>query len=77
MTADPVCTDPDKYQVIFENDRVRVLEVTMEPGARPGTADELASQLACVRTANDWTAARAREWWDTHRPVTGRISIPH
>ena len=34
MAADPVCTDPDKYQVIFENDRVRVLEYRDLPGGR-------------------------------------------
>jgi quercetin dioxygenase-like cupin family protein len=32
MTADPVRTDPDKYQVIFENGRVRVLEYRDLPG---------------------------------------------
>src|SRR5579875_3866419 len=32
MAADPVRTDPDKYQVIFENDRVRVLEYRDLPG---------------------------------------------
>jgi hypothetical protein len=32
--ADPVCTDPDKYQVIFENDRVRVLEYRDLPGGK-------------------------------------------
>jgi beta-alanine degradation protein BauB len=34
MTADPVCTDADKYQVIFENDRVRVLEYRDLPGRK-------------------------------------------
>ena len=34
MTADPVCTDPDKYQVIFENERVRVLEYRDLPGGK-------------------------------------------
>lgn len=29
---DPTVTDPDKYKVIFENDRVRVLEYRDEPG---------------------------------------------
>jgi beta-alanine degradation protein BauB len=29
---DPVCTDPDKYQIVFENDRVRVLEYCDRPG---------------------------------------------
>lgn len=32
--ADPTVTDPDKYKVIFENDRVRVLEYLDEPGQR-------------------------------------------
>jgi len=30
--ADPTSTDPDKYKVIFENERVRVLEYHDEPG---------------------------------------------
>ena len=30
--ADPTGTDPDKYKVIFENERVRVLEYRDEPG---------------------------------------------
>ena len=32
--ADPTTTDPDKYQVIFENERVRVLEYRDDPGQR-------------------------------------------
>ena len=32
--ADPTQTDPDKYKVVFENDRVRVLEYRDEPGER-------------------------------------------
>ena len=32
MAADPTQTDPDKYKVIFENDRVRVLEYKDKPG---------------------------------------------
>jgi hypothetical protein len=31
---DPTVTDPDKYSVVFENDRVRVLEYRDEPGAQ-------------------------------------------
>jgi quercetin dioxygenase-like cupin family protein len=31
---DPVVTDPDKYTVVFENDRVRVLEYRDQPGQR-------------------------------------------
>jgi hypothetical protein len=32
--SDPTLTDPDKYRVVFENDRVRVLEYRDDPGAR-------------------------------------------
>ena len=32
--SDPTQTDPDKYAVIFENERVRVLEYHDTPGAR-------------------------------------------
>ncbi len=34
MSADPTQTDPDKYKVILENDRVRVLEYKDKPGDR-------------------------------------------
>jgi hypothetical protein len=32
--SDPTITDPDKYKVVFENDRVRVLEYRDQPGQR-------------------------------------------
>jgi len=34
MSLDPVETNPAHYRVIFENERVRVLEYTDEPGQR-------------------------------------------
>jgi quercetin dioxygenase-like cupin family protein len=34
MNLDPVETNPDHYTVVFENDRVRVLEYTDKPGDR-------------------------------------------
>ena len=34
MDADPATTNPDHYKVVFENDRVRVLEYTDRPGDR-------------------------------------------
>lgn len=34
MELDPVTTNPDLYRVLFENDRVRVLEYRDEPGDR-------------------------------------------
>ncbi|MCC9195360.1 cytoplasmic protein [Arthrobacter sp. zg-Y820] len=34
MTSDPVESNPDHYRVIFENERVRVLEYRDAPGQR-------------------------------------------
>jgi hypothetical protein len=34
MTRDPVETNPDHYSVVFENERVRVLEYRDHPGVR-------------------------------------------
>jgi hypothetical protein len=34
VAGDPTETDPDKYRVVFENDRVRVLEYRDRPGDR-------------------------------------------
>lgn len=34
MSSDPCVTDPDKYQVVLENDSVRVLEYRDRPGDR-------------------------------------------
>lgn len=37
--ADPTVTDPDKYRVVFENTRVRVLEYRDQPGQRTSPHD--------------------------------------
>lgn len=34
MTDDPTTTNPDLYTIVFENDRVRVLEYVDRPGDR-------------------------------------------
>jgi beta-alanine degradation protein BauB len=34
MSLDPVDTNPEHYRVVFENERVRVLEYTDTPGDR-------------------------------------------
>ena len=36
---DPTDTDPDKYKVVFENERVRVLEYRDDPGAKTSPHD--------------------------------------
>ena len=34
MSPDPVATNPEHYRVVFENERVRILEYTDQPGER-------------------------------------------
>lgn len=34
MSLDPVSSNPEHYKVVFENERVRVLEYTDQPGDR-------------------------------------------
>lgn len=34
MAADPITSNPDLYKVVFENERVRVLEYRDQPGAK-------------------------------------------
>ena len=34
MSLDPVISNPNHYHLVFENDRVRVLEYTDQPGER-------------------------------------------
>jgi beta-alanine degradation protein BauB len=34
MSFDPIATNPDSYRLVFENDRVRVLEYVDQPGDR-------------------------------------------
>lgn len=52
MTQDPAVTNPELYKVIFENDRVRVLEYTDKPGdktALHGHPDSVMFTLSSFR----------------------------
>jgi len=48
--ADPTATDPDKYKVVFENERVRVLEYRDEPGAKTSPHDHPDSVMVTLST---------------------------
>jgi len=41
-----------------------------DPGRRPQTAEDLDALLGAVEVMRPWTPGRAREWWDSHHPVT-------
>jgi hypothetical protein len=72
MAADPVCTDPDKYQVIFENDRVRVLEYRDLPGGKtlPHQHPDSVMYTLSVSSAGCTSArARAMSSWNRAAPT--------
>jgi quercetin dioxygenase-like cupin family protein len=48
MLADPTVTDPDKYKVVFENDRVRVLEYRDQPGEQTSPHDHPESVMVTL-----------------------------
>ena len=49
VSADPTQSDPDKYKVIFENDRVRVLEYKDKPGDQPSRLPTAIPTASCTR----------------------------
>jgi hypothetical protein len=50
VTLDPVATNPDHYTVVFENDRVRVLEYLDHPGHRTTPHDHPDSVMYTLST---------------------------
>lgn len=90
--ADPIETDPDKYIVVFENDRVRVLEYRDEPGGRTSPHDHGDSVMVTLTgfdrrvshgaRSRDVTLRAGEARWrggSTRRRMRGRTSAarPH
>ncbi len=50
MSLDPALTNPDHYKVIFENDRVRVLEYLDQPGHKTTPHDHPDSVMYTLST---------------------------
>jgi quercetin dioxygenase-like cupin family protein len=59
--ADPTATDPDKYVVIFENERVRVLGYKDEPGQRTSPHDHPDSVMVTLSAFDRRMEAASRE----------------
>ena len=68
-TRDPIDTDPDKYSVVFENDRVRVLEYRDTPGARTphGTSRQRDAPLSAFERRSRSTTGCATSPWSAAR----------
>ena len=84
---DPTTTDPDKYEAVFENDRVRVLEYRDEPGNKTSAHDHPDSVMLTLsaferRLTIDGESRdvnlRAGEvrWLDAQRHTGENVAVP-
>jgi beta-alanine degradation protein BauB len=64
MSLDPVETNPNHYKVVFENDRVRVLEYTDHPGDRTTPHEHPDSVMYTLSSFR-----RRLHWGDAHRDM--------
>jgi beta-alanine degradation protein BauB len=64
--ADPTATDPDKYVVVFENERVRVLEYKDEPGQRTSPHDHPESIMVTLSAFDRRLEGASGESRDVH-----------
>ena len=61
MSQDPTITDPGLYTVVFENDRVRVLEYRDDPGARTNAHRHPDSVMVTLSSFRRRVASGGRE----------------
>lgn len=61
MTADPADTNPDLYRVVFENERVRVLEYLDRPGDRTAPHRHPDSVMVTLSSFSRRISASGRE----------------
>jgi hypothetical protein len=76
--ANQVPTPPSKeteLPVPPELDALVLHLLSKGPHERPASAEAVNAALASISLKPEWTAARRREWWDTHRPVAGEFGI--
>ena len=64
--ADPTATDPDKYRVVFENERVRVLEYTDAPGQATSPHDHPDSVMVTLSSFGRRLVGASGESRDVH-----------
>ena len=59
-----------------ELDELVLACLAKEPEGRPASAEELVQRLEEIELKKPWTARRALEWWETHRPTAESSSLP-
>ena len=64
--TDPTTTDPDKYEVVFENERVRVLEYRDEPCQKTSPHDHPDSVMYTITDFERRLVAGTGESRDVH-----------
>jgi len=72
---DPVLTNPDHYRLLWENDLVRVLEYTDEPGERTTQHDHPNSVMVTLSSFRRRLSAGGREF-ETALPSGAAVWLP-
>jgi quercetin dioxygenase-like cupin family protein len=72
---DPIVTNPDHYRLLWENDFVRVLEYTDEPGTRTTAHDHPNSVMVTLSSFRRRLSAGGREF-ETELPFGAAVWLP-
>ena len=76
MDLDPVVTNPDHYRPVFENDDVRVLEYTDEPGTVTTPHDHPASVMITLSASRRGLVAGDGTARDVELPAGATVWLP-
>jgi quercetin dioxygenase-like cupin family protein len=72
---DPIVTNPDHYRLLWENDFVRVLEYTDEPGTRTTAHEHPNSVMVTLSSFRRRLSAGGREF-ETELPFGAAVWLP-
>jgi serine/threonine-protein kinase len=64
-----------EFEVPAPLDQIVLDCLAKDPGARPHTADALATRLSSISFARPWTEQSAARWWEAHRPSSPPLDV--